>query len=86
MNLRSGEWAAPDADVAKPGYKTPLESCKNDCNQDEKCNAIHYIKGFCFIIYNKNPSIQFYADALYFDKVCNHTYSKFLLLPDNTII
>lgn len=77
MNLRSGEWAAIDSDVAKRLYKTPLESCKNDCNQDENCNAIHYINGFCFIIYKKSPTLNPYTDALYFDKVCNHTYSKF---------
>lgn len=85
MNLRSGEWVASD-DYVEDAYKTPLESCKNDCNQDEKCNAIYYTGGFCFIIYDKNPIINSYADALYFDKVCNHTYSKFLLLPNNTII
>lgn len=85
MNLRSGEWAASDEDYEK-AYKTPLESCKNDCNQDEKCNAIYYTGGFCFMIYKKTPTIISYDDALYFDKVCNHTYSKFLLLPNNTII
>lgn len=78
MNLRSGEWAAADAEIKK-SYKTTLESCKNDCNQDEECSAMYYIHKpeFCFIIYIKTPTLSLYAGSSYFNKVCNHTYSKF---------
>lgn len=79
MNILSGGWAVADTEIER-NSKTTFESCKTNCIQDVKCNAMYYLNGFCFIVYNKNPARSSYAGSSYLSKVCNHTYGKFLLL------
>ena len=76
MVKRSAETVAADTDYEK-AYKDTLEKCVTNCLIDEKCKAMYYSNGFCFIIYKDAPTLKPYTGASYFDKVCNHTYSKY---------
>ena len=78
MIKRPVETVAADDDY-EDAYKSTLELCRTNCLNDEKCKAMYYSNGFCFIIYKDNPKTRAYAKSAYFDKVCNHTYSKYCL-------
>lgn len=67
-----------DVDIER-AFKTSLSSCESECLSDEKCQSMFYINGFCFIVYIDVPPEPYHYTALYYDKVCNHTYSKYSL-------
>ena len=66
-----------DEDYERAIKKDTLQDCKTDCMNDEKCKAMYYSNGFCFIVYLDAPRIILYTGSEYYDKVCNHTYSKY---------
>lgn len=76
MQKLSGNNVVKDADVER-GVKKSLSDCESECLNDEKCQAMYYANGFCFIVYKDVPPEPYTSTALYYDKVCNHTYSKY---------
>lgn len=72
----SGNYVVGDADVERI-YKTYLWDCESECLNDEKCRAMYYTHGFCFIVYKDVPPAPYHDITFYYDKVCNHTYSKY---------
>lgn len=72
----SGSNVVEDKDVERIAKKS-VEDCERECLNDEKCRALYYLNGFCFIVYKDTPPKSYTGTALYYDKVCNHTYSKY---------
>lgn len=67
-----------DRDVERATKKS-AEDCERECLNDEKCRAVYYLNGFCFIVYKDVPPKPYTGStpSLYYHKVCNHTYSKY---------
>lgn len=76
LQKQSGNYVVGDTDYESVNKKT-LGDCESDCLNDEKCRVMYYVNGFCFIVYKDVPSKPYSGIALYYDKVCNHTYSKY---------
>lgn len=76
MQKLSGSYVVKDQDVERANKKS-AEACESECLNDEKCRAIYHTQGFCFIVYKDVSPLPFSGTTLYYDKVCNHTYSKY---------
>lgn len=76
LQKRSGNYAVGDTEYERATKKS-AEACESECLNDEKCRAMYYVYGFCFILYKDVPPKEYSGTSLYYDKVCNHTYSKY---------
>lgn len=72
----SGSYVVEDKNYERANKKS-LDDCQTECLNDEKCRAMYHENGFCFIIYKDVPPTAYSGAALFYDKVCNHTYSKY---------
>lgn len=76
LQKRSGNFVVGDEDLERASKKS-VEDCESECLNDEKCRVMYYANNFCFIVYKDVPPKPYTNTALYYDKVCNHTYSKY---------
>lgn len=76
MQKLSGSNVIEDQDFERSSKKS-VEDCESECLNDEWCQAMFYLNGFCFIVYKDVPTKPYSGIALYYDKVCNHSYSKY---------
>lgn len=76
LQKRSGNYVVGDTEYERATKKS-VEACESECMNDEKCRAMYYANGFCFIVYMDVLPKEYTGTALYYDKVCNHTYSKY---------
>lgn len=61
--------------------KKSVEDCESECLNDEKCQAMYYSIGFCFIVYKDVPPIPYSGVALYYKKILRHgKYLKMYLV------
>lgn len=72
MQKLSGSYVVEDQDIERATKKS-VEDCERECLNDEKCRAIFYVNGFCFIVYKDVPPKPYTGTALYYDKVCTNS-------------
>lgn len=71
----TGNYVVEDKDFERATKKS-VEDCERECLNDEKCQAMYYANGFCFIVYKDVPPKPYSGVALYYEKVRRH--SKYL--------